>query len=192
MKQKLTCLILGCMLLSCKAPKAATPTGEAPTAKSEIPAGSKPVISRSEVQAEKPIPTPAKNLVWLDFESGYKKAVSENKIILVDMYTNWCYWCKVMDRETYTDSAIIAEINTHFVPVKMNPEVDATFRFGDTVMNNAELFLWLGHGKQFGFPTSYFWLQPAKSDARYCLAGYHEPAAFMEILNQIKAKKAAK
>ncbi|MBM3399919.1 MAG: DUF255 domain-containing protein [Bacteroidetes bacterium] len=137
-------------------------------------------------------PAPSKTLVWLDFETGYKKAVAENKMILVDIYTNWCYWCKVMDRETYTDSAIIAKINTQFIPVKMNPEVDATFRFGDTVMNNAELFLWLGHGKQFGFPASYFWLQPGKSDERYCLAGYHEPLAFMQILKQIEVKKAAK
>ncbi len=191
MKSNIIRLIAAFTLLSCKAPKPAISTA-VKAAETASAANPKPVISRSEVPAEKPVPKPSKNLVWLDFESGYKKAVAENKIILVDMYTNWCYWCKVMDRETYTDSAIIAEINTHFVAVKMNPEVDATFRFGDTVMNNAELFLWLGHGKQFGFPTSYFWLQPGKSDERYCLAGYHEPSAFMQILKQIEAKKAAK
>jgi thioredoxin-related protein len=191
MKGSFINLIAAFALLSCKAPKPAIPAS-VKTAEAVSVADPKPVISRSEVPAEKPAPIPSKTLVWLDFESGYKKAVAEDKIILVDMYTNWCYWCKVMDRETYTDSVIIAEINTHFVPVKMNPEVDATFRFGDTVMNNAELFLWLGHGKQFGFPTSYFWLQPGKSDERYCLAGYHEPSAFMQILKQIEAKKAAK
>jgi len=191
MKGSFINLIAAFALLSCKAPKPAIPA-TVKTAEAVSVADPKPVISRSEVPAEKPAPIPSKTLVWLDFESGYKKAVAEDKIILVDMYTNWCYWCKVMDRETYTDSVIIAEINTHFVPVKMNPEVDATFRFGDTVMNNAELFLWLGHGKQFGFPTSYFWLQPGKSDERYCLAGYHEPSAFMQILKQIEAKKAAK
>jgi len=191
MKDGIIHLIAAFTLLSCKAPKPAIPA-TVKTTEAASAADPKPVISRSEVPAEKPAPIPSKTLVWLDFESGYKKAVAENKIILVDMYTNWCYWCKVMDRETYTDSAIIAEINTHFIPVKMNPEEDANFRFGDTVMNNAELFLWLGHGKQFGFPTSYFWLQPGKSDERYCLAGYHEPSAFMQILKQIEAKKAAK
>jgi thioredoxin-related protein len=182
-------LLLGIISLSCKAPKAA-PSATATTKTQELAPIEKPIISRTEVTDKKPIPS--KTLVWLDFETGYKKAVAENKIILVDMYTNWCYWCKVMDKETYTDSGIIAEINTHFVPVKMNPEVDARFTFGDTTMSNSELFLWLGYGKQFGFPTSYFWLQPGKSEERYCLAGYHEPAAFMQILKQIEAKKAAK
>jgi thioredoxin-related protein len=186
MKYKLGLLLLGFMLLSCKAPKA---TATATT--NNVPA-EKPVISRTENSGRQPVTPPANTLVWLDFETGYKKAVAENKILLVDMYTNWCYWCKVMDKETYTDSGIIAEINNHFVPVKMNPEVDARFTFGDTTMSNSELFLWLGYGKQFGFPTSYFWLQPGKSEERYCLAGYHEPAAFMQILKQIEAKKAAK
>ena len=191
MKRSIIYLLGAFVLLSCKAPKTAQSGIKKPSETPIIPEP-KPGISLAEVPPEKPAPVPSKTIVWLDFESGYKKAVAENKIILVAMYTNWCYWCKVMDRETYTDSAIIAEINTHFVPVKMNPEVDATFRFGDTVMNNVELFLWLGHGKQFGFPTSYFWLQPGKSDERYCLAGYHEPSAFMQILKQIEAKKAAK
>jgi len=183
-------LFLGFLGLSCKAPKTTQTAAQTIVITEPTLTEVKPTISRAEIPAE--LPAPSKTLTWLDFESGYKKAVAENKIILVDMYTNWCYWCKVMDRETYTDSSIIAEINTHFVAVKMNPEVDATFRFGDTVMNNAELFLWLGHGKQFGFPTSYFWLQPGKSDERYCLAGYHEPTPFMQILKQIEAKKAAK
>ena len=191
MKGSIIHLIAALTLLSCKAPKPAIPV-TVKTAEAASAAETKAVVSRSVVPAEKPAPIPSKTLVWLDFESGYKKAVAEDKIILVDMYTNWCYWCKVMDRETYTDSAIIAEINAHFIPVKMNPEVDATFRFGDTVMNNAELFLWLGYGKRFGFPTSYFWLQPGKSDERYCLAGYHQPTPVMQILKQIEAKKAAK
>jgi len=190
MRKPIIFLFLGLLGLSCKAPKLNQTAAET-TANSGTPAPVKrPSISRSKIPMEKP--APSKIFVWLDFETGYKKAVAENKMILVDIYTNWCYWCKVMDRETYTDSAIIAKINTQFIPVKMNPEVDATFRFGDTVMNNAELFLWLGHGKQFGFPASYFWLQPGKSDERYCLAGYHEPLAFMQILKQIEVKKAAK
>jgi thioredoxin-related protein len=71
----------------------------------------------------------------------------------------------------------------------MNPEKDHTFNFGDTSMSNSELYLWLGYGQRNGFPTTYFWLSPNKSEERYCLAGYHEPAAFITILNQVKAKK---
>lgn len=187
---KKTVIYIAIALCACKTQTAVAVKEPAPVSDSTTATSAS--IALSSPKTERSTPVPPKTLVWLDFETGYKKAVAENKIILVDMYTTWCYWCKVMDKETFTDSAVIAEINTHFVPVKMNPEVDATFRFGDTVMNNAELYLWLGYGKRFGFPTSYFWLQPGKSEERYSLAGYHEPAAFMQILNQIKAKKAAK
>ena len=43
--------------------------------------------------------TVAENSVrWYGFEGGYKKAVATNKILLVDAYTEWCGWCKVICR----------------------------------------------------------------------------------------------
>ena len=96
MKDGIIHLIAAFTLLSCKAPKPAIPA-TVKTIEAASAADPKPVISRSEVPAEKPAPIPSKTLVWLDFESGYKKAVAENKIILVDMYTNWCYWCNRTD-----------------------------------------------------------------------------------------------
>ena len=145
--------------------------------------------SDSKVQTASGRTTVAKTLTWLDFESGYAKAIKENKILMVDVYTDWCYWCKVMDRETFSDSAVIQKLNSNFVTVKLNPEKDKTFHFGDTTMNQVELYRWLGYGNTFGFPTTYFWISPAKSPERYSLAGYNEPAAFIDILAQITAKK---
>jgi len=39
----------------------------------------------------------ANELTWNDFDSGYKLAKKKKKIMLVDVYTDWCGWCKVMD-----------------------------------------------------------------------------------------------
>lgn len=141
-----------------------------------------------------PVPPPPveKSITWLDFETGYNKAVQENKILLVDVYTDWCYWCKVMDRETYTDTLVIEKVNRHFVTVKLNPEKNGTFRFADTTMDNVELFRWLGYGNTYGFPTTYFWLHPGKTAERYSLAGYNEPADFLPILDKIIVKKGPK
>ena len=33
-----------------------------------------------------------------DFESTVLKAKEENKFIFIDCYTDWCYWCKVLDK----------------------------------------------------------------------------------------------
>jgi thiol:disulfide interchange protein len=46
-------------------------------------------------------------LTWYGWNEGYAKALKEGKIVLVDAYTDWCGWCKKMDRDTYTNPTII-------------------------------------------------------------------------------------
>jgi thioredoxin-related protein len=52
-------------------------------------------------------------------------AKSEQKAILIDGFTDWCYWCKVLDKKVFADSAIASMINNHFIPVKFNMESDS-------------------------------------------------------------------
>jgi len=49
-------------------------------------------------------------------------AAKEHKLILIDAYTDWCSWCKVMDRETFADSAVANFMNEKFVPVRYEME----------------------------------------------------------------------
>jgi len=50
------------------------------------------------------------------------KAAAEHKFIFIDCYTDWCGWCKVMDKETMVDPTIISLINDNFIAVKMDME----------------------------------------------------------------------
>lgn len=126
---------------------------------------------------------------WLDFESGYAKAKKENKILLIDVYTDWCGWCKVMDRNTYTNDTVLRMLHEKFVTVKLNPEKNRKYVMGKDTLTATELHAWLGYGKTFGFPTTYFLLNPGKSETRFASIGYSEPWDFIDILNQIIAKK---
>lgn len=128
-------------------------------------------------------------IVWLDFESGYAKAITEKKMLLVDAYTDWCGWCKVMERETYSDKKVIKKVNTHFVTVKLNPEKSRTYKFGDSTMEASELYLWLGNGKSNGFPSTFFMVKPGKTDERYTAVGHIEAKEFMNVLDQVIAKR---
>lgn len=139
-----------------------------------------------EISSE-PIST---ELKWYRFDEGYKKAVAENKIILVDAYTDWCGWCKVMDKKTYTDANVIAKLNQSFVCVKLNPELDETFAFADKKMKSAELLQYIGNGQVTGFPSTIFWTNPGKDEKRYVQPGYLPPADFITLLDMaIQAKK---
>jgi len=129
-------------------------------------------------------------LKWYRFDEGYKKAVAENKIILVDAYTDWCGWCKVMDKKTYTDASVISKLNQSFVCVKLNPELDETFAFADKKMKSAELLQYIGNGQVTGFPSTIFWTNPGKDEKRYVQPGYLPPADFITLLDMaIQAKK---
>ncbi len=51
-----------------------------------------------------------------------KKAETEEKLIFIDAYTDWCSWCKVMDKNTFSDSTVGALMNTRFVNTKLEME----------------------------------------------------------------------
>jgi thioredoxin-related protein len=52
------------------------------------------------------------------------KAKQENKQVFLDCYTDWCYWCKVMDKETFTDTTVVGYLNRNFICVKREMEKD--------------------------------------------------------------------
>ena len=128
-------------------------------------------------------------LTWMDFAEWYTKAKAENKILLVDAYTDWCSWCKVMDRETYTNAQVIAVLNNEFVCVKFNPEVEKKHKFGAYNLSSNELLYWLANGQPGGYPTSYFIFNPAKNDKRAAQAGYLPPDQFLNLLGEVIKRK---
>jgi thioredoxin-related protein len=59
---------------------------------------------------------------WYTWEQAVIKAKKENKKILIDVYTDWCGWCKRMDNTTYRDPELVQYINKNLIPVKFNAE----------------------------------------------------------------------
>lgn len=55
------------------------------------------------------------------FDEALDRARSEKKLLLVDVYTDWCGWCKKLDREVFSD-ARVASAASRLVAVKVNAE----------------------------------------------------------------------
>jgi thioredoxin-related protein len=70
------------------------------------------------------------SLNWLTLEEAEKKMAKQPKKLLIDVYTDWCGWCKVMDQQTFQHPTIAKIINQYFYPVKFNAEQkeDIVFR----------------------------------------------------------------
>jgi len=61
-------------------------------------------------------------LQWKTFDEVAKMKKNDGKKYLVDVYTDWCGWCKVMDKKTFTDPAIQAYLRENFHVVKFDAE----------------------------------------------------------------------
>ncbi len=65
---------------------------------------------------------PAEKLQWLTLEQAIQKSETKPKKILVDVYTDWCGWCKKMDKQVYQNPEIVKKLNQDFYVVKLNAE----------------------------------------------------------------------
>ena len=67
---------------------------------------------------------------WLTWEEAIERQQTEPRKIVVDLYTDWCGWCKRMDKTTFSDPKLGAYINENFYPVKFNAESRDPVTFG--------------------------------------------------------------
>ncbi|NME71334.1 glucosaminidase domain-containing protein [Flammeovirga aprica] len=71
----------------------------------------------------------AAEIEWISIQEAEKRNAVEPRPILVDIYTDWCGWCKELDKKTYSDPLIIDYINKNYWAVKFNPETSAEITF---------------------------------------------------------------
>lgn len=124
-------------------------------------------------------------IIWLKIDEASLKAKSVSKPILIDLYTDWCYWCKVMDKKTYANSKVVAYINEYFYSVKLNAETkdavnwkDKIYRYNNKYqINDFSIFLTYGRAS---FPTTVIIADDAS--APIPIAGFMEPKEIEPIL----------
>lgn len=66
---------------------------------------------------------------WLTIKEAQELNKKQQKPFLVDVYTDWCGWCKHMMKTTYSNPNIATYINSFFYPVKFNAETKDTIEF---------------------------------------------------------------
>ena len=71
----------------------------------------------------------AQSIQWMTFEEAIEAQQSVKKKVFVDIYTDWCSWCKKMDQTTFHNKVIADYINEHYYPVKFNAESNSDITF---------------------------------------------------------------
>jgi thiol:disulfide interchange protein len=102
----------------------------------------------------------------LTFADALKMAKKEKKIIMVDYYTGWCYWCKKLDHDTYSSNEIGKYADENIISLKLNAEDNG---------EGAKLF---HQTNASGFPTVIFY--NAEGKEIYRVVGYKPAPAFIQ------------
>ena len=120
---------------------------------------------------------------WLAFDAAAEQAKKENKHMIVDVYTTWCGWCKVMDRQTYSNAQVADYLSQNFVLAKVNGESSAELHYKGEVMTERAFARKVG---VTGFPTTYF----LKPDAEIIggAPGFIAPENFMVYAKYVSTK----
>ena len=108
-------------------------------------------------------------------QDAFDKAKKENKPVIISIGYAACHWCHVMEKETYSDTAVARLMNENFVAIKVDreerPDVDQVY------MNAAQLIN--GNG---GWPLNAI----ALPDGRPVYAAtYLTKKEWMSLLKQI-------
>ena len=140
-------------------------------------------FSAAETKAETPVK-------WYSLEEAVALQKKKPKKIFIDMYTDWCGWCKRMDATTFTDPAVATYLNENFYCVKFDAEQKNPVTFQGKTFNFVasgsrgyhELAAILLDGK-LGYP-SFVYLNE-KLERITISPGYKQPAQIMPELKYV-------
>lgn len=130
---------------------------------------------------------------WTSIEDADKLIKEKNKAVFIDAYTDWCGWCKKLDKDTFSHPVIAEYLNKNFISVKFNAESNSPVTFmGNDYINDGkagkahQLAVALLQG-QMSYPTVAF----LNKDGEYLgpVAGYKTAKEFEPFLVFIAEEK---
>ena len=122
----------------------------------------------------------AQEIKWMTMDEALVAQKKDPKPIFMGVYTDWCGPCKMLDKNTFSDAAIVDIVSKNYYAVKFNAEGNETITFkgvkyanpkyvaGKTGRNGMHEFT--AFLKVQGYPTMYIF--EASGEIKSNILGY--------------------
>ena len=130
-------------------------------------------------------PAEKSSIQWLSYTDALDKSRTENKHVLIHFTRKGCGWCKLMEKQTYTNPDVIKMVNDNFTPTMVwgdsRKELDIDgYRITERALATQEFGV-------TGYPE--FWFVSPKRVKVGPLKGYLSPERFIKALEFVKEYK---
>tara|TARA_R110002049_G_scaffold268752_1_gene445498 strand:+ start:26329 stop:26877 length:549 start_codon:yes stop_codon:yes gene_type:complete len=78
----------------------------------------------------------AQEIKWVTFNEAIALQKKAPKKIMMDVYTNWCGPCKMLDKNTFQNKDVAEYVNKHYYAVKFNGEGNEAVTYKDNTFGN--------------------------------------------------------
>jgi thioredoxin-related protein len=130
---------------------------------------------------------PGDGINWISWQEAVELSQTQPKKIFVDVYTDWCGWCKKMDASTFADAEVVKYVNDHFYAVKLNAEMkdeilfkDHTFKWVNTGRNGIHTLAYSLLEGKMSYPS--FVMMNESFDRIAIMPGYKQPEQLLKDL----------
>ncbi len=117
---------------------------------------------------------------WADAGLTKDQLTTGGKPVYLFFYTDWCTFCKKMERETFADATVQKYLNDRFVAIAINPETAGVTHFMGEELSYKDLAARLGVN---GYPASFFFT--AEGTLIGGQPGYLEPTLFADLTQYV-------
>ena len=98
-------------------------------------------------------PALAQQIKWTDLQEAQALNAKKPKKYFVDLYTDWCGYCKKMDRTTLRNAQLAQFLNARYYPVKFNAEQRKNIYW------NGRMYKYRSNGYQGFNELALYWLR---------------------------------
>ena len=117
----------------------------------------------------------SKGIKWYSYDEGMVVGYSEEKRVYINFHADWCTYCKVMEKKTFQNPAVISYLNQNFISIKVDTDKEnkITYKYGVSAL-----------------PDNWFLFKNGDIIGRR--KGYIPPDLFIKILKSIPKEMGAK